>query len=189
MTNIEVVKAENYFGGNLDRLNQTIALLQKTINSEEFKYAVLNFKTKIDGGTFHFLKIEKKGLKVRTEELKRYSNSEVLEKILRGNSLQMNKIELKLKMEFGDDGDVVGYKRSGSSTIHTYEKFVKSMPLERFAAHLIHEYCHIIGFEHSSSSKHDKLRDCYSVPYAIHKMLKMILMGPDSTSCEYLHMK
>lgn len=105
-------------------------------------------------------------------KLKRHTNSEVLEKILHGNSQQKNSIVLKLKMEFGENDDVVGYKKSGSSTIHTYEKFVKSMSLVRFAAHIIHEYCHIVGFEHSSSSKYDKLRDCYSVPYAIHKMIK-----------------
>lgn len=172
MTKIEIIKAENYLGENLEKLNQAIQLLQKTINSDEFKKVVLNFKTKIEGGTFHFLKIEKKGLRIRTVKLKRHTNSEVLEKILHGNSQQKNSIVLKLKMEFGENDDVVGYKKSGSSTIHTYEKFVKSMSLVRFAAHIIHEYCHIVGFEHSSSSKYDKLRDCYSVPYAIHKMIK-----------------
>lgn len=189
MTKIKITKAENYQGENLNRLNQAIVLLEYTINSEDFKNAVLNFKTHIDGGTFHFLKKEKKGLRVRTTKLKRYTNSEILDKILKGNGLTENLIELKFKMEFGDDGDVVGYKKSGSSTIHTYEKFVKSMTLARFAAHIIHEYCHIIGFEHSSSSKHDKLRDCYSVPYAIHKMLKKLLLGLDASSCKYLHMK
>ncbi|WP_194976380.1 hypothetical protein [Aquiflexum lacus] len=189
MTKIEIVQAENYQGEDLERLKQAIQLLENTINSDEFKKAVIDFKTHIDGGTFHFIRKEKKGLRIRTFKLKRYTNTEVLEKILKGNSQFKNKIELKLKMEFGDDGDVVGYKKSGSSTIHTYEKFVKNMTLTRFAAHIIHEYCHIIGFEHSSSSKHDKLRDCYSVPYAIHKMLKKILLGSNASSCQYLHMK
>jgi hypothetical protein len=188
MTKIEIVEAENYQGENLEKLNQAIQLLEKTINSEEFKKVVLNFKTHLKGGTFHFVRKEKKGLRVRTIKLKRYINTEVLEKILEGNGRNKYIIELKLKMEFGNDGDVVGYKKSGSSTIHTYEKFIKSMTLARFAAHIIHEYCHIIGFEHSSSSKHDKLRDCYSVPYAIHKMLKKLLLGSDASSCKYLHM-
>lgn len=189
MTKIKIVKAENYQGESLERLKQAIQLLEKIINSDEFKKVVLEFKTHIEGGTFHFIRKEKRGLRVRTIKLKRYSNAEVLEKILSGNSQHKNIIELKLKMEFGSDGDVVGYKKSGSSTIHTYEKFVISMSLVRFAAHLIHEYCHIIGFEHSSSSKYDKLRDCYSVPYAIHKMLKKLLLGSEASSCKYLHMK
>lgn len=54
MTKIEIIKAENYLGENLEKLNQAIQLLQKTINSDEFKKVVLNFKTKIEGGTFHF---------------------------------------------------------------------------------------------------------------------------------------
>lgn len=188
MTTIKIIEAKNYHNNNLSRVKSVVQLLENTINSEEFKNAVINFKTHLQGGTFHFFKIEKKRGRTRTIKLKRYTNTEVLSKILKGNSSEENVIELKLKMEYGSDGDVVGFKRSGDPTIHTYEKFVKTMSLERYAAHIIHEYCHIIGFSHSSSRKNDKFRDCYSVPYAIHKMLKKLLLGASASSCKYLHM-
>ena len=177
----------NYTGENLAKLNRSLMMIESTLNGERFKNAVLNFNMPDGKKSFHFKTYKCRLIGRKVIQLKEYSNEEVYNKIMRGQSGNGTERFMNYKVEIkpGDGGITVGSTTS-DDIIHTYEGDLKTMSDERFAAHLAHEYCHTIGFSHSEYKKCDNLRDCFSVPYAIGNIVQIILNGINRDKCAYL---
>lgn len=185
MLKIKLVAHKGYKENDLEKLKESLLLLEETVNGEPFKDTVLNFTTdKTEGGTFHFKKYRKKR---KVTKLKRYTNQEIYDKIMEGNENDgMNGfIVLNLELEKGSGGKTVGYKATDGS-IHTYTTDFREMKPGRMAAHIFHEYAHTLGFKHSKKEKHDALRNCYSVPYALGNFIEILTTGGCSRKCDYV---
>ena len=183
MLKFKLKSHKGYEGENLKRLKQSLTLLESVLNGQKFKDTVLNFKSnKTEGGTFHFIMYTK--WRGRRIDLKRYSNQEILDKVMKGNETDGTDcfIVYNLTLERGSGGSTVGYTNNDGN-IHTYTTDFNEMENGEFAAHLFHEYTHTIDFEHSPSNRNDSLRDCYSVPYALGKFVEILTTGHCSYKC------
>jgi len=182
MLKIKLESHKRYKDGSLDKLTIALALLETTLNQQEFKDKVLNFKSdKTEGGTFHFIKYIKK----RRTELQRYSNKEIYDKVIAGHGTEGKDtvIKLNLVLKRGSGGSVVGYRKGGK--IYTYKTDFLEMSHGKLAAHIFHEYTHTIGFKHSKKDKRDPLRNCFAVPYALGNIVEIITTGSNTRNCIY----
>lgn len=187
MVKIKLKTHQGYEGNNLTKLKDSLAILEKTLNQNDFKDKVFNFKSdKTEGGTFHFIKYKRKFIFGRTKiRLKKYSNQEIYNKVIEGTSSDGvdSLIELNLVLKSGSGGDVVGYTKN--KKIYTYTTDFLGMSKAKLAGHLFHEYTHLKGFSHSKSNKIDPLRDCFSVPYALGNIIEILIGGSNSRNCDY----
>lgn len=176
----------NYKGENLIKLNRSLLMIESTLNGDRFKNAVLNFSIPDGKKSFHFKAYKCRLIGRREIQLKEYSNAEVYNKIMKGHSGNGTEKFMNFKVEIrpGDVGAAAG-SSTIDDVIHTNEEDLKVMSDEKFAAHLVHEYCHTLGFRHSESKKCDNLRDCFSVPYAIGNIVQIILNGINRDKCAY----
>jgi hypothetical protein len=185
MLKIKLNTYNGYQGKDLENLKKSIELLVQTLNGNEFKEKVLNFKSdKTEGGTFHFISYTK--WRGRRVDLKRYTNQEIYDIVMKGNETDGTDsyIVFNLTLEKGSGGSTVGYTDS-KGNIHTYTTDFQEMSVGQFAAHIFHEYTHTIMFEHSPSNRNDSLRDCYSVPYALGNFIEILTTGENSYGCPY----
>lgn len=182
MLKIKLESHKRYEGENLEKLTKALTLLESTLNEQEFKDKVLNFKSdKTEGGTFHFIKY----IKRQRTELKRYTNKEIYDKVMAGHATEGENtiIKLNLVLKKGSGGSVVGYRKGGK--IYTYKKDFLKMSHGKLAAHIFHEYTHTIGFKHSKKDKRDPLRNCFAVPYALGNLVEIITTGSNTRNCTY----
>jgi hypothetical protein len=185
MLKIKLQSFDGYKDDNLKKLQESVALLETTLNGDPFRDTVLSFKSeKTEGGTFHFIMYTK--WRGRRIELERFTNQEIFDKVMQGNETGGTDsfIIYNLTLEKGAGGSTVGYTDS-KGNIHTYTSDFHEMSAGEFAAHLFHEYTHTIDFSHSPSNRNDKLRDCYSVPYALGNFVEIILTGECAYGCKY----
>lgn len=185
MLKIKLKSHQGYNGENLEKLNESLVLLEGTLNGQQFKDTVLNFKSdKTEGGTFHFIMYTK--WRNRRIDLEKFTNQEIYDKVMAGNETDGIDcfIVYNLTLEKGAGGSSVGYT-DANGNIHTYTNDFLEMTTGEIAAHLLHEYTHTIGFEHSQSNRNDNLRDCYSVPYALGNFVEIITTGKCTYDCIY----
>lgn len=137
--------------------DKAILVLGKVINSKEFETEVLNFSSSM-GKCF----IENEGM----------SNEQILQTILDSKTFfapeVKNCIQLYLELDYGPNKKGVGYRFINGKTIYTYANWYKRAKVEEYAKHLMHEWLHILDFDHTS----DEWR--YSVPYGIGKIVERI---------------
>ncbi|MFN3753695.1 hypothetical protein [Flavobacterium sp.] len=170
-----------YKDKDLEKLNRTLALIEKTINSQKFHDAVIGFKD------FQFEKYKCFfNKKVKTIQLPQYTNDELLAFLLKGQSEDQTNAYMDFKVTLSEKrgGSAIG-ETNANNIITTFRAAFDSMSEEELAAHLTHEWTHTMGFEHSYSNKCDKDRDCLSVPYAIGNIIEIILTGKCFYGCEY----
>ncbi|HWK03663.1 MAG TPA: hypothetical protein VNS58_08525 [Puia sp.] len=182
MLKSNVLQSDNYLRANLDKLSRTLALIEQVMNSPAFATSVTNFNT------FSFVTYDC-GLLRRTTstQLPVYTNIEVLAILLKGHSTNPDgttNMDLKLVLSNDNGGDVVGETDTNNVTT-TYMDWFNSDSEAELAAHYVHEYCHTLGFQHSWKRHCDRLRDCYSVPYAIQHLLENQLTGANTGNCVY----
>ena len=100
------------------------------------------------------------------------SPTKILGKLLSGSDRYTPDADSILQVEFQAYYNwfsrVIGYVSAGSRTIHVNRKYVR---LDRdgeinFASNALHEYCHLIGYDHRSA------RDSMSVPYRINYLFE-----------------
>jgi hypothetical protein len=188
MLKANLISAQNYTGENLAKLNRSLHLIESALNSDRFKQALLNFTIPDGIKSFHFKTFKCRFLiGPKESQLPLHANSQVYEKIMKGNAANGvdTLINFKVHLRPGEGGSTVG-STGGDDIIHTFEGDFNRMSDGRFAAHLVHEYCHTIGFSHSFSNRCDKLRDCFSVPYAIGNIVEIILTGANRDNCAYI---
>lgn len=181
MVKVKVVAYNNIDGDRRIKADNSIKLIEKTLMTEAFKNSIRTFTSEDGKGTFHFKKRDKRR-RNGWVQLKKYSNREILDKLILGN--ENNEIEFKIGLRKYKKSTTVGSTFSNGDIYTDFDHFDDFNEVQ-YAAHLIHEYCHVIGFEHSKSNKHDKLRDCYSVPYAIGNLFLPINNEELKRKCKY----
>ena len=161
-------------------------VLQKVLNSSEFKDAILNY---------HW-KHKRKG-KVEKFNHTKHSRKKIYNVIMSGND--------KFSEEFKDDSNVIGdqdmdvwvhpfkVKPSivGATKKKTHKSWINMANLENrklaneaapfvtvieIAMNLIHEYCHNLGYKHRGN-RYDKHNNLYSVPYAVAEIVNQLAHG------------
>lgn len=104
--------------------------------------------------------------KVRKADLRHtngYDNEAILQ-LLRAGTDQPNTIRLSVSLYVGEKREI-GHT-DNNLVIHTNRKYVLDNGAPCYAAHLAHEYCHVLGFRHSRWRFPGSRRQ-NTVPYAI----------------------
>ena len=182
MLKANLLNSRHYEGNDLEKLNRSLALLEQTINGDQFKVGVLNFNS----FEFTIHKCGFIGLFKRTIELHHYSNVEVYEKLMKGHRQEGadSFMDLNLVLSDSGGGKAIG-ETDGNDVTTTYRAAFDKMMEGPLAAHITHEWTHTLGFQHSFSRDCDAKRDCYSVPYAIGNLVELILTGNCRYGCQY----
>jgi len=131
---------------------QACELLNLVWNSDEFKDAVLNNTHIATTGILWWKKSQE--VKAFTSTL--FSNEGVYEKLM---SVQNPHIEQDIV--YCRNPNVVGYEENGSPYTYVCKGWDESMDVFDIVDNMAHEYCHCLGFTHSSA------KDLESVPYKI----------------------
>ena len=153
-------------------LNLALPLIDSVINTLTFKAGILNSK---------FL------------NNKNLSNTEILDLFLSGKEVHSTgangTMDLILETYPDQKGDNIG-TTYGSRRIVSSEAYILRNGARCYAAHIIHEYCHTIGYDttgfghhHSTWTKKRKREKCQSVPYIIGDLARKIL-GVKTCNCE-----
>ncbi|HXH32253.1 MAG TPA: hypothetical protein VNJ01_15735 [Bacteriovoracaceae bacterium] len=133
------------------KMLDSFALLQKVVNSQEFKDRVVNFKNSRGERAF----ASSTGL----------TNEEIFGMFMEGREeLQVNtpgEMNFYLRLYHKRWSSVVGYTSPDTNVISINKKYFKNYGLNEVAGNLAHEWCHKLGFGHASAAEHD------SVPYGI----------------------
>jgi len=133
------------------KLDQAFALIEKVVNSEEFKLRVLNFKNRKGERAF----ASNQGL----------TNEEIYQKFMEGReTLQPTtpgEMNYFVSMYYSRWSRVIGYTNPNTSVIYVNWKYFGGFTPAQVAANLVHEWTHKIGFDHTSAAEYD------SAPYAI----------------------
>jgi hypothetical protein len=176
MISINLVKTTNYDDARLTILKSALALIPPVLNSQNFKDAVINYKT--NGQlTFSF----KKNL---FKDFEHYTNQQVYDMIMQAQEDPGNvadgSIDLYLELLPGGGGSTIGYGNPGEETIYTYQDWFDQAKPEEIVNHITHEWCHKIGFDHAAYPWQDKFRE-NSVPYGVGDLVEGFCGLPNLT--------
>ena len=138
-------------------LKEAIRLLELTINSDEFKSQILSSKFSRNKG---------------------YSNSQISDLFKQGDEYGNNidyivNLNLEIYSDYAGGGEV-GVTTLKDHVTHTYNKYIIDNGAACYAAHLAHEYCHVLGFTHPKYHFLGKEKK-QSVPYVIGNIVSSIL--------------
>jgi hypothetical protein len=136
---------------SLQKMKSAMILLEKVVNSQEFKNRVINFTNRQGHRSF----ASNEG----------YSNEQIFDIFMDAReTLQPNtpgEMNFFLKLYHKQFSKVIGWTNGDINRININWKFFKNFGLHQVAANLAHEWTHKLGFGHSSAKEHD------SAPYAI----------------------
>ena len=173
MLTVNLIEANGYTDNQLLKIKRTMAIIERVINSMAFKDAILNFVRPSKGKkkrSFSF----KKNLLFR---FRKYSNKKVYAKIMASKQAYGNvkngTMDLYLTMVPGGDGITIGYGYPKDKEIFTYSEYFDRATDASLANHIVHEWCHKIGFDHAFHPWQDKNRD-FSVPYAVGNLIESL---------------
>lgn len=112
-----------------------------------------NFRSDVEGLKYKNTRIKNKTNKNCTAEarlMKRYNSVEIFDLIIKGNdglgTYNDNIIDLYLDLDPNLRGNVLGSTSCGRIT--SGKLFFQNNSKEKYASHLIHEYMHVLGFNH-----------------------------------------
>ncbi len=152
---VKPMEVKGFTGSNLTKVQNAFKLLEKVVNSEEFKERVINFKN--DNGEQAFA--SNNGM----------TNEEIYEHFMEGRETlqhdtpyEMNFfVKLYKSPWYNPWSKVIGYTTPDTNVINMNQKYFTTFKISDVAGNLAHEWTHKIGFDHKSASEHD------SAPYAI----------------------
>lgn len=154
---VVIVQSNNFNSTQAAHLEKSRAVLEKVVNSEEFKQRVIHFK--YQGEETY---VQNNGL----------TNLQIYNKIMAGaeeypaQTIANSSMDLSVELyTSGWSGrNVVGYTNQGTSTIFMNTYFYNYATPSETAGNMIHEWLHKMGFDHDYNSTS---RRPSSVPYAI----------------------
>ena len=136
---------------SMKKLEKAFEIVEKVVNTEEFKSRVLNF-------------VNAKG-QVAFASNKNLTNEQIFAQFMDGReTLQQStpgEMNYFLSLYYKRFSKVIGWTNGSINTININWKFFKNFKANEVAGNLVHEWVHKIGFDHKSASEHD------SAPYAI----------------------
>lgn len=158
------IEAVNYNESQLKKLEEAKSIIEKIMNSKEYREAV-------EGYSFNGQKKFDQSLDL--------SNDAIYTKLIGGaEELKPdvdNTMNLKVQMYY-KLGKVVGYTYPGSLVVYTNSRFHNNFTPCRVASNLVHEWTHKMGFGHRSAKDKD------SVPYAHNKIVESLCDKATSNS-------
>lgn len=129
----------------------SVEVLNKVVNSEEFRNKVLNYKSKKTGKSFSGAH----GL----------TNAQILAVILSGKEkltpLENYSWDFQVSFYTKSFSKVVGFTYPNITYINCNTKFFDKYTPAEVCGNFAHEYFHKLGFDHASATDYD------SIPYAI----------------------
>jgi hypothetical protein len=148
---VKAMKIDGFDGEKLEKLNAAFQVLERVVNSEEFKDRVINFENKQGKREF--------------ASNRNLTNEEIYTLFMEGReTLQPNTpgvMNFYLKLYNRSWSRVIGYTSGNTNLININWKFFKNFTPAQVASNLAHEWTHKMGFDHKSAKEHD------SAPYAI----------------------
>ncbi|MBC7388301.1 MAG: hypothetical protein H7329_03745 [Opitutaceae bacterium] len=154
-TSINIIKKENFTPKTDSILQKSIFFIDSIVNTENFRKAIISA---------NFVNV------------KGCSNQEILRLFLGGGEISKpilnDTMEFELAIYPNQNGDNIG-STYNSRKIVSSEKYIFKNGARCYAAHLIHEYCHTIGYDgfgfaHIHNTSNGRKREkCLSVPYVI----------------------
>ena len=172
MIKVNIAETTGYNDQQVQKIFRAAAIIERTINTFAFRDAILNFK-----------RSKKKSFSFKKHPLshfKKYSNEEVYDKIMMAKekfgNIQTGNMDLYLTLIPGGDGITIGYGNKDSKEIFTYSEYFERATDASLANHIVHEWCHKIGFDHAFHPWQDKYRD-YSVPYAVGNLIEQLALA------------
>ena len=149
------------------KLEAAFALIEKVVNSEEFKDRFINFLNKEDERSFK----SNQGL----------TNEKIFEQFMAGRELLLpdtvGEMNFYLKLYHKRFSNVLGWTSRSSNLININKKFFKNFKPNEVAGNLVHEWLHKLGFSHSSAKEHDSVP--YGVGYLMREMGGRVLKGEE----------
>ena len=148
-------------GSQKEKLLHSFELIEKVINSEEFKLKVIGYVAR-DG-------------KKRFTSNQNLTNEQVYLKLMQGSEVLLpetvNEMNFNLTKYFRRFSKVIGYTKIGKSqTIKVNWRFYRSFDVHQMAANITYEWIHLMGFYHDSASDSD------SVPYAVGDIMEELVV-------------
>lgn len=148
---VKAMDIQGFDQESLKKLDQSFKLLERIVNSEEFKNRIINFRNIQNQRSF----ASSNGL----------SNEQIYDIFMEGReTLQSNtpgEMNFFLKLYYRRYSKVIGWTNGSINTININWKFFKNFKPHEVAGNLAHEWLHKLGFGHESAAEHD------SVPYGI----------------------
>lgn len=164
MINVNITTT-GFAADELERVRAAQHVLNKILNHEKFKERVLKFTT---DGLYRFY-FRKSFLGNWID--KPYSNQQVYEMLTQTNQPEAKPIELDLEMLPGGDVEKLGFTDPKTKRIYTYRNWFDNLSLAEYTSHLIHEWCHQLGFDHEGKPTE---RTEHSVPFGVGKITESI---------------
>ncbi len=160
---VNLMSLTDFTPAEKDKMYQAAEVLERVMNSDEFRQAVVNFTYE---GKKQF--VNNKGL----------TNEQIYETIRRGSEVLIGKDDETMDYDltlytppFWKKRTVVGYTYSNTLRIWVNRYYFTDFTLAEVAANLAHEWCHKIGFEHDFQRTASRPN---SVPYAVGRLVGQI---------------
>lgn len=182
MLKVKINGASGFSGSNLKKLNDAVQILERVVNSPEFKEKVLNYKWKT---TYTTGKLWWKSTVTESGDTFRYNNNltnqQVLDSIMSGAEVlspeKDHEIDIDIAIAY-TRGSVIGYTYSNTLKTWIASWFVSQEDAASIAGNLFHEWLHKLGFDHEYYF--NPLREftvCYALGYEVERMGKQLSLG------------
>lgn len=163
----------------------------KVLNSDQFKYAVLDFSYTDSNGLKYdnfkrnysqpWMDYEYYKKEIASDSM---SNQDIYDLIMSGwdqyTQEKDGDIDVSAKLYYKRFSKTKGYVNSGDPTIHTNVKFWQGKTDEEIiatiAGNVVHEYIHLMGFGHEHRNNSTRI---YTVPYAIGNIVYNLVLESD----------
>lgn len=163
---VRAMEVKGFDQESLKKLQKAFEVLEKVVNSEEFKDRVINFKNTRGERKF----ASNNGL----------TNEEIYAQFMEGReTLQPNtpdEMNFYLRLYYKRWTRVVGYTSPTTNVINVNWKFFSGFTPADVAGNLAHEWTHKIGFDHKSATEHDSAP--YAIGYIVEEMAAKLLTSP-----------
>ncbi|MCM2277861.1 MAG: hypothetical protein NDJ89_07265 [Oligoflexia bacterium] len=163
---VNFLALKNYRPADVSKVHAAAELIERTVNSSEFREAVLSF-------TF-------KGAR-RFNDNNGLTNEEIYRKLREGNELLLGRTDYTADFDlqlyvprFWQSRNVIGYTNPDEMRIYVNRRFFEKFTIAEIAANMIHEWTHKLGFGHTYERTPDRP---YSVPYGVGRLIQEL--GPD----------
>lgn len=164
---VKGMEIKGFTGESLDKMEDAMAVLEKIVNSQEFKDRVINFTNSAGERSFR--------------SNNNLTNEQIYDKFMEGReTLQQNtpgEMNFYLKLYNKPWSKVIGWTSGDINTIHINYKFFKNFRLADVAGNLAHEWTHKLGFGHKSAKEHDSAP--YGIGYIVRELGEKVLRGEE----------
>lgn len=157
---VSLGKVTGYSATEQQKLGKATQLMEKVLNSREFRDAVVNHPGFADEARSP--QDIYAAIRAAKENFTEAADGEV-------------DLNLDLRNLSWFSRNVVGYTTAGSDTITTNRRFFSGFEPNELAGHLAHEWLHKLGFEHDHGRTAERPN---SVPYAIGDLVEQLAQGP-----------